>query len=138
MGIPHVVSAEAATDALSFSEDKPAIRAIDYHDRSDSSIFNGPVRDTHAGLWRNRLVKETIEAVYENGVFRPTKKPQIPPGQRVRFEIEVPEPGDPDEILELATSVLNGLSESDIDEIESIVLDRDHFFHDGARGWPNA
>ena len=73
-------------------------------------------------------MKEIMDAVYENGVFRPLKTPAIPQGKQVRIEVEVPEGGDPDTILALATSVFDGLSKRDIGEIESIAADRSDFF----------
>ena len=68
-----------------------------------------------------------IDAIYENGVFRPVQDQTlgISEGQRVRLTIAdemVPD------ALQLATSVYEGLAENDIDEIEQIALDRKSFF----------
>ena len=78
-------------------------------------------------------MKTTIDAVYENGVFRPLKAPGIPQGKQVRLEVDVPDDGSPDEVLALATTVLDGLSEEDIREIESITLDRGDFLGNRVR-----
>lgn len=75
-------------------------------------------------------MKETIEAVYENGVFRPLKPPALPTGQHVRLEIEVTRGGSSDQILALAAGVLEGLTEDQINEVERIALDRSDFFGD--------
>ena len=81
-------------------------------------------------------MKETIDAVYENGVFRPLKEPRIPQGKHVVLEIEVPESRTPAEVLKLATKVFDGLSESDIDEIASSPRERGSFF-DRDLEWPS-
>lgn len=72
-------------------------------------------------------MKRPIDAVYENGAFRPLEPGAvtIPDGQRVRITVEG-EAGP--EALRLATGVYEGLSEKHIDEIEQIALDRSNFF----------
>tara|TARA_Y100000588_G_scaffold202125_1_gene215822 strand:- start:35 stop:259 length:225 start_codon:yes stop_codon:yes gene_type:complete len=69
-------------------------------------------------------MKHTVEAVYENGVFKPLKAPEIPNGQQVRLEIEPLAQPAPEDLLDLAAQVYDGLSEKDIDEIETIALQR--------------
>lgn len=74
---------------------------------------------------------QTIEAIYQNGVFRPLKpvSEDIHDGETV--EITVKEKKlSPDEMLELAGQVYEGLSEQEIEEIERIALDRSNFFGD--------
>lgn len=96
-------------------------------------------------------MKHAIEAIYENGAFRPIQSDAvaIADGQLVRITID--DQCEPDalrpaartakskgvvgfddqcepEALRLAASVYDGLSDSDIDEIERIALERDHFF----------
>ncbi len=73
----------------------------------------------------------TYEAVFEHGMFR-VLNPQtfrIPEGQTVRLVVEPVK--SPDEILELAGQVYEGLSEQDIHEIEDIIFDRSNFFSEG-------
>jgi len=70
-------------------------------------------------------MQQTIEAVYENGGFRliDPANLQLLEGQKVRFVIELlaQSPISP---LDLAAQVYEGLSESQIKEIERIALDR--------------
>jgi len=74
------------------------------------------------------LVKATLRAVFEDGVFKPVERPGIPEGERVQITVETfmgPGTEDP---LELAASVYRGLRPEEIDDIERIALDRSHFF----------
>jgi predicted DNA-binding antitoxin AbrB/MazE fold protein len=68
-----------------------------------------------------------LEAVYENGVFKPLESLKLPEHQRVRITIQLPPVENPDEELESWHQVYAGLSDSDICEIESIAFDRSHF-----------
>lgn len=70
---------------------------------------------------------EAIEAVYENGVFRPLSpvSDSVVEGQHVRLAIEAAE--DPQDSLELLRSVYSGLANEEIDEIEKIMLDRSNW-----------
>ncbi|MGH9948150.1 MAG: antitoxin family protein [Pyrinomonadaceae bacterium] len=74
---------------------------------------------------------QTIEAVYQNGTFRPLKpvSDEIVDGEMVEITIR-DKKLSPDQMLELAGQVYEGLSEDDIDEIERIALDRSNFFGD--------
>lgn len=73
-------------------------------------------------------MKQTLEAVYENGVFKPLKPPEIANGQQVRLMIEPLFQSSPDDLLELAAQVYQGFSEKELDEIESMSLNRRNFF----------
>ena len=72
--------------------------------------------DSESARWC--LVKETLEAVFEGGVFRPLRRPGIAEGERVRLTIESVRRPSADDVLRLATGVYAGLSAEDIDEIE--------------------
>lgn len=72
-------------------------------------------------------IAQSMDAVYERGVFRPLRDPHLAEGQAVRLIVMRP-PYAPGEMLELAAKVYDGLSESEIDEIERIALDRSNFF----------
>lgn len=66
----------------------------------------------------------TVEAVFENGAFRPIDPVTLDDGQHVKLSIEIKK-SDP---LALIQDVYTGLSEADIDEIEKVILDRREFF----------
>ena len=72
---------------------------------------------------------QTIEAVYQNGMFKPLKpmSEEIEEGETVEIIIKEKRLS-PDEMLELAGKVYEGLSEEDVNEIERIALDRSNFF----------
>lgn len=74
---------------------------------------------------------QTIEAIYQNGIFKPLQplSEEIAEGKKVKMTLE----SDTDEtnpIMKLAEDFYEGLSEQDIDEIETIALDRSNFFGD--------
>ncbi len=74
------------------------------------------------------MTTQTLDAVFNNGVFRPITPVSIYEGQKVRLSIETTPLSDElssDDILKLATSVYDGLSEQQINEIEQIALKRD-------------
>lgn len=73
-------------------------------------------------------MKATVEAIFEDGVFKPVERPEIPEGDHVQLTVETaarPEHEDP---IELAARVYRGLPSEEIDEIERIALERAHFF----------
>ena len=74
---------------------------------------------------------QTIEAIYQNGIFKPLSpvSEEIAEGERVEIIVK-DKRLSPDEMLELAGQVYEGLSEEDIEEIERIALDRSNFFGD--------
>lgn len=71
---------------------------------------------------------ETLDAVYENGVFRPLGHPAVAEDKRVRLRVEPACSVPPQDLLDLAAKVYEGLSEEEIDEVERIALDRGSFF----------
>jgi predicted DNA-binding antitoxin AbrB/MazE fold protein len=72
-------------------------------------------------------MKQAIDAVYENGSFRPVQHGAIALSNGQRVKITIDDENEP-EALKLATDVYAGLSEDEIDDIEQIALDRGHFF----------
>lgn len=74
-------------------------------------------------------MSQIIEAVFESGAFRVLDKVKLPflEGQQVRLIIELPSE-TPEDLLNLAAEVYEGLSKEEIDEIEHIALDRHDFF----------
>jgi len=76
-------------------------------------------------------MRQTLDAVFEGGTFRPLGSAEIPlsPGQRVRLTVESAAEAEGD-LIELATEVYDGLSNEQLAEIERIALDRSDFFAD--------
>ncbi len=66
-------------------------------------------------------MKQTMDAVYENGVFRPLNPPKLSEGQHVRIVIETSFEESFEDLLELAAKVYEGLSDDDIDSIEKMI-----------------
>ena len=71
-----------------------------------------------------------LDAVYENGTFRPTGDADIalPDGARVRLTVEPILPNVEECVLDLAAKVYAGLSDEDVADIERIAMDRTSFF----------
>ena len=73
-------------------------------------------------------MSQTVSAIFEHGVFRPTTPSDIhiPEGQEVRLIVEsIDASGNP---LDLAMRVFDGLSDQQVNEIEKIILNRSDFF----------
>ncbi len=77
-------------------------------------------------------MKGTVEAVFQDGVFRPVRQPDLQEGERVRLTVESVEQGHPVDVLALATHVYEGLSPKDIAEVEEMARRRT-FFADAHR-----
>ena len=73
-------------------------------------------------------MKATVEAIFEDGVFKPVERPEIPEGERVQLTVETARRREHENPLELAARVYQGLRPEEIDEIEQIALDRSNFF----------
>ena len=73
-------------------------------------------------------MSETLEAIYENGVFKPLKAPGISEGQHVRLTVETASETTPEELLNLAAKVYQGLSDKKIHEIQANTLYHTLFF----------
>lgn len=75
---------------------------------------------------------QVIEAVFEEGVFKPVQAVELPEGQKVSLTVEpVRTAPSPEEMLRAARRVYEGLSDEEIEAVEAVALDRDHFFHRG-------
>lgn len=74
---------------------------------------------------------QTIEAIFQNGVFKPLQPvtDEVQEGETVVIRVEE-RPKSSDRIKKLASEVYEGLSDEDIKEIERIALDRSSFFGD--------
>ena len=73
-------------------------------------------------------MSETLEAIFEHGVFKPLKSPQVSEGQHVRLTVEAASEAPTEGLLDLAAKVYQGLSDKQIREIEAIALNRADFF----------
>lgn len=69
-------------------------------------------------------MKQIMDAVYVNGVFKPFNAPELSEGQHVRLEFETPVEESCDDLLELAARVYEGLSDEEIDAVERIAKNR--------------
>jgi predicted DNA-binding antitoxin AbrB/MazE fold protein len=73
-------------------------------------------------------MKQTLEAIYENGVFRPLKSLKLAEGQQVQLIVETNSELSPEEMLKLAAQVYEGLSLEQVNEIEQIAFNSSDFF----------
>lgn len=74
-------------------------------------------------------MSKTVEAVYENGVFKPVVPIDMPEHKKLFLVIEE-ETEVSAEILSLASNVYKGFSAKDIEDVEKVALDRSHFSRD--------
>jgi predicted DNA-binding antitoxin AbrB/MazE fold protein len=82
------------------------------------------------GAKRRGPVKEELQAVFENGVFRPLRPPRIREGEAVTLLVRSFDETEPDELLSAARAVYDGLTEKEVTEVEAAALDRGSFFGD--------
>ncbi|MCP3996495.1 MAG: antitoxin family protein [bacterium] len=73
------------------------------------------------------MAEQVCKAVYERGIFKPLESVELPERQQVTLTIRPAPSADADAELDEWQQVYEGLSDQDIDEIESITLDRRHF-----------
>jgi len=71
-----------------------------------------------------------LEAVYEDGVLKPLADPGLAEHQRVVVEIRLPSEPTAESELKEWHRVFEGLSDAEIAEVETITLDRSHFFRE--------
>jgi len=74
---------------------------------------------------------DRVDAIYENGAFRPVGNPRIayPEGTRVLLSVSEIEPTTSLSVLDVAASVYSDLSKEEIEEIEKVAYDRKDFFN---------
>ncbi|HSF18333.1 MAG TPA: antitoxin family protein [Vicinamibacteria bacterium] len=72
-------------------------------------------------------MKTIVEAIFEDGVFKPVLPPELPEGQRVQITVESASPYSSEDVLRIAGRVYHGLSPSDIEEIEEMARRRVFF-----------
>ena len=75
-------------------------------------------------------MSENLDAIYENGAFRPVNDADVhlSNGARVRLTVEAITQDDRQNVLELAAMVYDGLSAEDVADVERIAMDRTNFF----------
>jgi hypothetical protein len=83
---------------------------------------------------------QTIDAIFEDGAFHPVRPDQVlaTNGQLVTLVVQAPATSDTEDLpepLRLAARVYDGLSEEEIQDIETVVLDRTNF-NDGRKSGP--
>lgn len=69
---------------------------------------------------------KTLEAIFENGVFKPIMSPDIPEHKKVTLIIK-DEHKESCDILSLASKVYSNLSPEEIRDIEKTATDRSNF-----------
>lgn len=77
-------------------------------------------------------MKTTVEAIFEDGVFKPVRRPEIPEGQLVQITVQSIDRRGVDDILQIATGVYEGLSARDVDDIEEMARRRVFFTREHA------
>jgi predicted DNA-binding antitoxin AbrB/MazE fold protein len=72
---------------------------------------------------------QTLDAVLEDGSFKPVDNGSLPfsEGQRVKLTVETPIETHHD-LIELAAQVYDGLTEGEVNDVERLALDRSNFF----------
>lgn len=73
-------------------------------------------------------MQQIVKAVYENGVFRPLKAPELSEGQEVQLIVQSKNKISSDQMLQIAAEAYEGLSAEQIQDIEQIALERQNFF----------
>lgn len=76
------------------------------------------------------MARRRVEAIYEQGLLRPLSPLALREGTRISLVVESVEKNE--DILALAFSVYEGLSEEEIQGVEQIALERKDFFGEGA------
>lgn len=70
------------------------------------------------------MLSNRINAIYENGVFRPLTPTELPLEEGTEVIMTFMEHLSAKEMTRLAASVLEGLSEEEVNEMEKMVLTR--------------
>ncbi len=78
-------------------------------------------------------MQQTLEVIYEGGVFRPITLPDTPIGEGQRLRIAMLPVEQPEEnVLEMMFHFYDDVPEEEQQEIKKIILDRRDFFGDKA------
>ncbi len=73
---------------------------------------------------------KNVDAIYEDGAFRPIESDvlSLKDGARVRLTVEQVTDDSEANVLDLAARVYAGLSDEDVAEIEKVATERSDFF----------
>ena len=72
-------------------------------------------------------MEQVLEVIYRDGAFMPLKPPGLPENQRLKITLHLPAEKRVTDTLAAWQQVYAGLSDTDVTEVEAIVLDREHF-----------
>jgi predicted DNA-binding antitoxin AbrB/MazE fold protein len=76
---------------------------------------------------------KTVEAIFEEGVFKPMSPLDISEHKKVILIIK-DDTEEPADVLSLAFKVYDGFSSDDVESVENIALDRSRFSRDSKGG----
>jgi predicted DNA-binding antitoxin AbrB/MazE fold protein len=77
-------------------------------------------------------MRQTIKARYHDGVLQPLEPLALADDAEVQVTVDTEMAVSAEEILRRAALVYQGLTAEDIADVESIALDRHHFFREPA------
>ena len=77
-------------------------------------------------------MRQTIKARYHYGELQPSEPLGLADDTEVQVSVDTDLALSADEILRRAAQVYHGLSADEITQVESIALDRQHFFRESA------
>jgi predicted DNA-binding antitoxin AbrB/MazE fold protein len=77
-------------------------------------------------------MRQTIKARYHNGILEPLEPLTLADEAEVQVTVETVAAVSPDEILQRAARVYQGLTADQITQVETLTLDRRRFFREPA------
>lgn len=77
-------------------------------------------------------MRQTIKARYHDGVLQPLEPLVLADEAEVQVTVETVTPVSAEDILQRAARVYQGFTAEDIAHVETIALDRQHFFREPA------
>lgn len=77
-------------------------------------------------------MRQTIKARYHDGVLQPLEPLALADEAEVQVTVETATPVTTDDILQRAARVYQGFTAEEVEQVEAIALDRQHFFREPA------
>jgi predicted DNA-binding antitoxin AbrB/MazE fold protein len=77
-------------------------------------------------------MRQTIKARYHDGVLQPLEPLALAEEAEVQVTVETATPVSVEDILQRAARVYEGFTAEEVDQVEAIALDRQHFFREPA------